>query len=78
MRSSMESQLKDHLFEWFLAQCLAGKAHAKIKTARSPMRRKASAPIRADLKNIFLNYDDQAQLSLADVKPTGFFIKSNG
>lgn len=72
----MKERLKDHVFEWFLAQCLAGKAQPTTSHAR-PVKRRPSAPIRTDIKNVYLRYDDQAQLNLADVKPTGFLVKSN-
>lgn len=71
-----EDKLKDHLFEWLLMDYLEGKV--KARAARAPLKRRPSTPVQADLKNLYLRYDTQAQLNLADVKPTGFLVKANG
>lgn len=73
MTTNRLSSAKDSLFEWLLVQYLT---EATKKQIEAPVIRRPRTPMRADLKNIFLNYDGHAELNVADVRPTGFLVKA--
>lgn len=62
----------ESLFEWALSQKLRNPQSLKIRDSSGQER---VYPLqRTDIENIHLGYNDRGQLSLADVKPTGFLV----
>ena len=62
----------DSLFEWALSQKLQNPKALTIRNSKGQAR---VYPLqRTDIDDIHLGYNERGQLSLADVKPTGFLL----
>jgi hypothetical protein len=62
----------DLLFEWALSQKQRSPRSLIIRDRLG--RERVYALQRTDIENIHLGYNERGQLSLADVKPTGFLV----
>lgn len=70
--------LNDHLFEWYLARYFQRQVHNRRSPHVPKLSRRHFADVKTNIDDVMLAYDDKGKLNLADVKPLGFLVKSQG
>ncbi len=63
----------DHLFEWHLIQQM-GKQSLEVPERKE--RRRVFKIEKTDINSLHLAYNLRGELSLADIRPTGFLLRS--